>query len=60
MFCWHKWGKWSPPENGIACDSPHGLEWFAVSQTRACGKCGVIQVRHIPNLRRLDSGKESR
>ncbi len=35
MFCWHKWGKWSAPSQGIFTPSDGSIGYFSVCQLRA-------------------------
>lgn len=64
MFCWHRWGKWSDPTNGIY--SPFGpmgyseVGYFAVAQMRICQKCGIAQHRTLPKVRSLESLKKEK
>jgi hypothetical protein len=60
QFCWHKWGKWSSPHNGVYADHEGSIGWFAVSQLRECSKCGIAQVRRLPKLRSLDELKKEK
>jgi hypothetical protein len=55
MFCFHNWGKWSHPINGIGSKTNYSYGWFQVSQMRICGKCGLAQVKRLPQLRSLDN-----
>lgn len=55
MFCWHKWGKYSDPYNGIASTTNSSLGYFKVLQMRVCEKCGVATVRELGNMRSIDS-----
>lgn len=54
MFCWHKWGKWSDPHNGIFVPSHSSLGYFAVCQLRICEKCGKAEYRRLPKMRSLE------
>ena len=58
MFCWHKWGKWSHPVNGIVEKTSHSIGYFRVIQMRICEKCGKAETRSLPNMRSADSLKE--
>jgi len=53
--CFHKWNKWSDPVNGIATQSGTDIGYFRVLQMRVCDKCGIAQVRNLPQMRSIDS-----
>ena len=53
--CWHKWGKYSDPVNGIASTANSDVGYFKVLQMRVCEKCGVASVRNLGNMRSIDS-----
>lgn len=53
--CWHKWGKWSDPVNGIASTLTSSHGYFKVLQMRTCDKCGIAQIRPLGNMRSIDS-----
>ena len=61
-MCWHRWGKWSDPTNGIyapfGASGQDGVGYFAVAQIRICKKCGVARFRTLPKVRSLESLKE--
>jgi len=59
-YCWHRFGKWSKPSEAIMADSAFGMGWLAVIQERTCEKCGLLQTRPVPRLRRLDSATKDR
>lgn len=54
MFCWHKWGRWSDPHNGIFAKSDGSVGYFSVCQLRICEKCGKAEYRRLPQMRSLD------
>lgn len=54
FFCWHKWGKWSSPYNGVFADADGSFGYFSVCQLRECEKCGKAEHRRIPKMRSLD------
>jgi hypothetical protein len=58
MFCWHKWKKWSPPEEAVKYDS-FGPSQIVTVQSRACEKCGKVGVRYLPTLRCINSPEEN-
>lgn len=60
FFCWHKWGKWSSPVNGIMENSSHSIGYFNVVQLRECDKCGKAEYRKLPKMRSVDSLKQER
>lgn len=53
FFCWHKWGKWSPPHNGIFVPAASSIGYFHVCQLRECEKCGIASYRKLPKMRSL-------
>jgi hypothetical protein len=53
--CWHKWGKYSDPVNGIACTPLSDTGYFKVIQMRICEKCGLADIRSVPKMRHIDS-----
>ena len=53
--CWHKWGKYSDPVNGIASKVGVDHGYFKVLQMRICEKCGIAQIRNVGNMRSIDS-----
>ena len=55
MICWHKWGKYSDPVNGIASKLNTDSGYFRVLQMRVCEKCGLAQIRKLGNMRSIDS-----
>ena len=60
-ICWHRWGKWTQPSETILCvDSDYGMGFFAVIQERTCEKCGIVKIRRLPKLRRLESATKDR
>lgn len=60
MKCWHKWGKWSEPTNGVYAEHGSEIGYFAVSQIRICEKCGLAEVNKLPKLRSLEELKKER
>lgn len=58
--CCHTWGKWSKPSETVMAGSEFGMGWLAVIQERECEKCGVVQTRTLPKLRRLKSATKDR
>ncbi len=58
--CWHKWGKWSNPVNGILEKSSHSIGYFNVCQMRVCEKCGIAETRKLPNMRSLEELRKER
>jgi hypothetical protein len=54
-FCWHKWAKWSDPVNGIGTTFGSDTGYFKVLQMRVCDKCGVAEIRNLPQMRSIDS-----
>lgn len=57
-WCWHKWGRWSSPHNGVFEKSSHSMGYFSVCQLRECEKCGKAEFRRLPQMRSLDGLKE--
>ena len=53
--CWHKWGKYSDPVNGIGTTKSTDTGYFKVLQMRTCDKCGIAEIRHIGQMRSIDS-----
>lgn len=50
-MCWHKWAKWSEPQEVSGYWGGTG-EWnqqtvIRFKQTRECEKCGAAQSRYI-------------
>jgi len=60
FFCWHRWGQWSSPHNGIFAESSGSIGYFSVCQLRVCEKCGKAGYRRIPKMRSLDELKKER
>lgn len=60
MICWHRWGRWSSPHNGIFMKSESAIGYFAVCQLRECDKCGKAEYRRLPKVRSLDELKKER
>ena len=58
--CQHTWGKWSKPSETVMADSAHGMGWLAVIQERECERCGIVETRAVPRLRRLESATKNR
>lgn len=56
MICWHRWGKWSSPTNGIFAPTD-SVGYFAVCQLRLCEKCGKADYRRLPRMRSLEELK---
>jgi hypothetical protein len=54
MICWHRWGKYSDPKNGIYAAHDGAIGYFAVCQMRVCEKCCKADVKRLPQLRSLD------
>lgn len=59
-WCWHKWGRWSSPSNGIFADMTYSVGHFSVCQLRECEKCGKAQYRKLPKVRRIAGLKDER
>ncbi len=60
MLCWHKWGKWSDPVNGIWEERISNTGYLAVAQMRVCEKCGIAQYHKLPKVRSIDKLKEEK
>jgi hypothetical protein len=60
FFCWHNWGKWSDPVDGIMENTTHSMGYFRVIQMRQCERCGIAQTRKLPNMRSVKSLKEEK
>lgn len=58
--CWHNWGKWSSPKNGILEKADTGIGYFKVVQMRECEKCGFAEIRRLPKLRHIDEIEKAR
>ena len=53
FFCWHSWGKWSDPHNGIFAPTDGSIGYFSVCQMRICEKCGKADYHRLPKMRSL-------
>ena len=58
--CWHKWGKWSSPTNGILEKSGTQTGYFKTIQLRECEKCGLAEIRALPQLRHIEEFKKDK
>lgn len=52
--CFHRWGKWSDPLNGIAAKTTSDYGYFKVLQMRVCDKCGIAVVRDVGEMRSIN------
>lgn len=59
-WCWHKWGRWSAPHNGILAENDSSTGYFKVCQMRECEKCGLAEIRKLPKLRSLEELRRER
>ena len=60
MICWHRWGKWSDPVNGIYAKLSDSIGYWRVFQMRVCEKCGIAKYRKLPHVRSLDELRRDR
>ena len=53
-FCFHKWGKWSPPTSGIGVKLGSSNGYYQVYQLRVCDNCGKAALRKLSHVRSLE------
>lgn len=50
-MCWHKWSKWSDPEQTtwryFATPWSEPIQYYRTRQSKVCSKCGKIKYRYM-------------